>query len=71
MRRRCSPGLGGGLSCVGAAWCCLDQARENARGLQTCSEAGKVIGASSWRSEATGEFLEVVRTWDNDRRGVL
>ena len=46
---------------VGTAWCCLEQAGELDGVLQTCSEVGKMIEASSWRSEATGVLLGTVR----------
>ena len=71
MRRRYSPELGGGLSCVGEWWLGSEQTGEDAGASQTCSKAFQAIGALSWHSEATGEFLEVVRTWNDDRRGVL
>ena len=47
---------------------CLEQVEEDAGSLQSCSEAGKTIGASAMRSEGRAVFLRVVRSWGN-RRG--
>ena len=60
--RRRSPEAGGARSGVSAAWCCLEQAGELNEALQTCSEAGKMIGASSWHSDATGVILVSVQS---------
>ena len=62
---------GGARSGVGATWCCLEQAGEDAGSLQTCSEAGKTIGVFTGRPESTGVLLLTVRFSGDGRSGIL
>ena len=49
----------------------LEVGRRRRQSVADCSEADRTNNATSARSEDMGMLLEVVRTWDNRRNGVL